>query len=150
MNNTAEKIAATSKATLEAAQALATKGQAHLEKLVDLNMTTSKTVLGESFAHAKAVLVAFLTASAACAVAAVKFAWAASTACLAELCAETKAFWLALMALLKKAMADSVPVGAFFVAFSINVAKPFCTSAMLACAALVNSALAPAMIFWKS
>jgi phasin family protein len=56
MNNTAEKLAATSKATLEATQALATKAQANVEKLVDLNMTTSKTVLGESFAHAKAVL----------------------------------------------------------------------------------------------
>lgn len=45
---------ATSKATLEAAQAPATKGHTHVEKLVTLNMATSKTALGESFAHAKA------------------------------------------------------------------------------------------------
>lgn len=56
MTNTAEKLVTKSKATLEAAQTLATKGHAHLEKLIDLNMATSKKALGESFAHAKAVL----------------------------------------------------------------------------------------------
>ncbi len=56
MNNTAEKFAATTKVTLEAAQALATKAQASVEKLVDLNMSTSKAALSESFEHAQAVM----------------------------------------------------------------------------------------------
>jgi phasin family protein len=56
MNNTAEKLAETAKATLEATQTIAINGQVGLEKLVDLNMTTTKTALGESFAHAIAVL----------------------------------------------------------------------------------------------
>src|SRR3989339_1401469 len=89
-----------------------------------------------------AVLVAFLTASTVCFVAAVKLVCAVSTACCADACAVLNAFWLALMAWLKKAMADSEPAGAPLVALSIRVAKPFCTSAMLAWAALVNSALA--------
>jgi phasin family protein len=56
MNKSAEKFAATSKANLEAAQALAAKAQAGVEKLVDLNMATSKAAMSESFEHAKAVL----------------------------------------------------------------------------------------------
>src|ERR1035437_1664623 len=56
MNNTAEKLAATSKAALEAAQTLATKAQAGAEKLTDLNMTTAKAALGESFEQVQAVL----------------------------------------------------------------------------------------------
>ncbi len=56
MNNSVEKFAATSKANLEAAQALATKAQVGVEKLVDLNMATTKAAMSESFEHAQAVL----------------------------------------------------------------------------------------------
>ena len=56
MNKSAEKFAATSKANLEAAQALATKAQAGVEKLVDLNLAASKAAVSESFEHAQAVL----------------------------------------------------------------------------------------------
>ncbi len=58
MNSTVEKITASSKAALEAAQALAFKAQASTEKLVDLNMSTAKASLGESVEKAKAVLAA--------------------------------------------------------------------------------------------
>jgi phasin family protein len=56
MNQSAEKFAATAKANLEAAQALAAKAQSGVEKLVDLNMATSKAAMSESFEHAQAVL----------------------------------------------------------------------------------------------
>lgn len=56
MNNTVEKMTATSKVALEAAQVLATKAQASAEKLVDLNMAASKAAVSESFENAHAVL----------------------------------------------------------------------------------------------
>ena len=56
MNQTAEKLAATAKANVEALQALASEVQADAEKLVDLNLATSKAVLAESFQHAQAVM----------------------------------------------------------------------------------------------
>ncbi|MBK9440590.1 MAG: phasin family protein [Comamonadaceae bacterium] len=56
MNQTAEKLAATAKENLEALQTLASKAQADAAKLVELNLETSKAVLAESFAHAKALL----------------------------------------------------------------------------------------------
>jgi phasin family protein len=56
MNNTVEKITASSKAALEAAQALATKAQASAEKLVDLNLAASKAAVSDSFENAHAVL----------------------------------------------------------------------------------------------
>jgi phasin family protein len=56
MNNIAEKFAATGKVNLDAAQALATKAHASVEKLVDLNMATAKTALSDSIENTKAVL----------------------------------------------------------------------------------------------
>jgi phasin family protein len=56
MKNTTEKLVATSKATLEAAQALATKAQAGVEKLTELNLATGKAALNDSFENAQAVL----------------------------------------------------------------------------------------------
>jgi phasin family protein len=58
MNNTAEKLVATSKVALQAAQVLATKAQASAEKLVELNMTASKAALSESFEYAQSALTA--------------------------------------------------------------------------------------------
>jgi phasin family protein len=56
MNKATEQLTATAKTNLEAAQALATKAQAYVEKLVDLNLAASKAVLSESLEHAQAVL----------------------------------------------------------------------------------------------
>jgi phasin family protein len=56
MNNFAEQISATNKANLQAIEGLSTKAFAGMEKLVELNMASSKAVMGESFSHAQAVL----------------------------------------------------------------------------------------------
>lgn len=58
MNQSAEKFVATAKANLEAAQALADKAQASVEKLVDLNMSTSKAALSDSLEHSQALMAA--------------------------------------------------------------------------------------------
>jgi len=56
MNNPTEKLVATAKVALEAAQAVTTKAQASVEKLVDLNLAASKAAVSESFENAHAVL----------------------------------------------------------------------------------------------
>ena len=56
MNNPAEKLVATAKASLAATQELATKAQAATEKLVDLNMSAAKTAVADSFEHAQSVM----------------------------------------------------------------------------------------------
>ena len=56
MNEAVEQITTTANDNLLGLRELTTKVQANVEKLIDLNMATSKTALGESFAHAKAVL----------------------------------------------------------------------------------------------
>jgi phasin family protein len=56
MNNTAEQFIASSKANFQALEGLTTQAYASVEKLVELNLATSKAVLGESFGHVQAVL----------------------------------------------------------------------------------------------
>lgn len=56
MNNTSEQFIATNKANLQALEGLTTQTFAGVEKLVELNMTASKALLGESFSHLQAVL----------------------------------------------------------------------------------------------
>ena len=56
MNNIAEKLTATSKVALASAQELATKTQTGMEKLVNLNMSTSKAALTDSIEQAQALL----------------------------------------------------------------------------------------------
>lgn len=56
MNNTAEQFIATNKTNLQAVEGLAAQAFAGLEKLVELNMAVSKSMLGESFGHIQAVL----------------------------------------------------------------------------------------------
>jgi phasin family protein len=56
MNDTVEKITASSKVALEAAQAFATKAHASAEKLVELNMSTAKAALEDSADKVRAVL----------------------------------------------------------------------------------------------
>lgn len=56
MKNTAEQLIATNQANLQALQGLTTQAYAGVEKLVELNMATSKAALGESFNHVQAVL----------------------------------------------------------------------------------------------
>ena len=56
MNNPTEKFVATAKVALEAAQTVATKAQASVEKLVDLNLAASKAAVSESFESAQALL----------------------------------------------------------------------------------------------
>ena len=56
MNNTAEQFIATNKANAQALEGLASQAHASIEKLVELNMTASKALLGESFSHVQAVL----------------------------------------------------------------------------------------------
>jgi phasin family protein len=58
MNPTAEQLAATNKANLQAVGDLASEAFASIEKLVELNMTACKALLGESLNHAHAVLAA--------------------------------------------------------------------------------------------
>ena len=56
MKNTAEQFAASNKATLQILESITTQAFAGVEKLVELNMAASKSLLGESFNHAQAVL----------------------------------------------------------------------------------------------
>jgi phasin family protein len=56
MNNPTENLVATAKVALEAAQAVATKAQASVEKLVDLNLAASKAAVSESFENVQALL----------------------------------------------------------------------------------------------
>ena len=56
MNKSVETLVATAKANLEAAQALASKAQNNVEKLVDLNMSASKAALSDSLEHSKALM----------------------------------------------------------------------------------------------
>ncbi|MDR3451352.1 MAG: phasin family protein [Rhodoferax sp.] len=56
MNNTAEQFIATSKANAQALEGLASQAHASIEKLVELNLTASKALLGESFSHVQSVL----------------------------------------------------------------------------------------------
>ena len=56
MKNAAEKFASTSKANLEAIQGLATKAQAGVEQLVELNLSTTKAALSDSFGQVQAAL----------------------------------------------------------------------------------------------
>ena len=56
MHNTIEQFSATSKANLQALEGFTTQAFAGMEKLVELNLATSKAVLGESFSHVQAVL----------------------------------------------------------------------------------------------
>lgn len=53
-----EQFVAAQQTNVEAFQALSTKAYAGFEKMVELNMAASKALLGESFAHAQAVLAA--------------------------------------------------------------------------------------------
>lgn len=56
MNNAAQKIVDSSKANVEALQDLASQSLAGLEKLVELNMSTSKAVLTDGINHAQALM----------------------------------------------------------------------------------------------
>lgn len=56
MNNPIEQFGATNKAGLEALEGLATQAFSGVEKLVELNLATTKSALSESFSHAHAVL----------------------------------------------------------------------------------------------
>lgn len=56
MNNPAEQFAAAQQANLEAFEGAISKAFAGAEKLVELNLAASKAAMGESFAHAKAVM----------------------------------------------------------------------------------------------
>ena len=58
MNNTAEQFIATNKANLQALEGLTTQAFAGIEKLVELNMTASKALFGESFSHIQDLLAA--------------------------------------------------------------------------------------------
>ena len=58
MNFKPEQFAATQQANLEVFQGLTTKAFAGFEKMIELNMAASKALLGDSFAHAQAVLAA--------------------------------------------------------------------------------------------
>ena len=58
MNNTAEQFTTTNKANLQALEGFAAQAFAGVEKLIELNMTASKAVMGESFSHAQALLAA--------------------------------------------------------------------------------------------
>lgn len=55
---TADQITATNKTNLDAAQGLAAKSFAGLEKLVELNMAAAKALMTESFSHAQSMLTA--------------------------------------------------------------------------------------------
>jgi phasin family protein len=56
MNNPAQQIATAAQSNLAALQAASAQAVVSMEKLVDLNMTAAKSVMGESFEHAKAVM----------------------------------------------------------------------------------------------
>ncbi|OGA98959.1 MAG: Phasin (PHA-granule associated protein) [Burkholderiales bacterium RIFCSPHIGHO2_12_FULL_61_11] len=56
MNNAVEQFLATSKANLQGLERLTTQAFAGVEKLVELNITASKALLGESFGHMQAAL----------------------------------------------------------------------------------------------
>lgn len=56
MSYSIEQFTATSKDNLQALESLTTQAFAGVEKLVELNMATSKSILGESFGHVQAVL----------------------------------------------------------------------------------------------
>lgn len=56
MNTTIEQLSTTSKANLQALEDLTTQAFASVEKLVELNLATSKSLLSESFNHVQAVL----------------------------------------------------------------------------------------------
>jgi phasin family protein len=56
MNTIFEQFAATNQANLQALQGLSTKAFSGVEKLVELNMASSKAILGESFNHAQSVM----------------------------------------------------------------------------------------------
>ena len=56
MNNTAAQFAETNKANLQALEGFTTQAFAGVEKLVELNLAASKSLLGESFSHVQAVL----------------------------------------------------------------------------------------------
>jgi phasin family protein len=58
MNKAAEQFTANGKENLIVLQALITKSQADLAKLVELNLTTSKDLMAESFEYAKAMMAA--------------------------------------------------------------------------------------------
>ena len=56
MNNAIEQFIATSKASLQALEGMASHAQEGIEKLVNLNMAATKATLGESFSHARSVM----------------------------------------------------------------------------------------------
>jgi phasin family protein len=56
MNTTIEQLVAANQANFKALESLTTKAFAGVEKLVELNLATSKAVLGESFSHVQSVL----------------------------------------------------------------------------------------------
>jgi phasin family protein len=58
MNNAVEQFTANGKENLVVLQALITKSQADLAKIVELNLATSKDLMAESFAYAKAMMAA--------------------------------------------------------------------------------------------
>ena len=58
MNQTVEKLTATAKENLVVLQALTSKAQADATRLVELNLTTSKNLMAESFEYAKAMMAA--------------------------------------------------------------------------------------------
>lgn len=56
MNNTFEQFTANSKANFEALEGLTSQAYADVEKLAELNLATSKAVLGESFSYIQSLL----------------------------------------------------------------------------------------------
>jgi len=56
MNNTFEQFTSTSKANFQALEGLTSQTFGGVEKLLELNLATSKAMLGESFSHIQSVL----------------------------------------------------------------------------------------------
>lgn len=56
MTYTAEQFVSVNKANVEALEGLASQAYSGIEKLVELNLAASKSVLGESFGHIQAML----------------------------------------------------------------------------------------------
>ena len=56
MNTTFEQFTTSSKANFQALEGLTSQTFAGVEKLLELNLATSKTILGESFSHIQSVL----------------------------------------------------------------------------------------------
>lgn len=56
MNTTFEQFTATAKANFQGLQGLSNQAYAGVEKLVELNLATSKAVFGESFSHIQSML----------------------------------------------------------------------------------------------